>query len=54
MPKAKKEKKITDSMQEVAVEILLEIIFSESLSDFFENSLDKIMTAYSLCKDPFT
>lgn len=54
MKKPKKQKQITNTMQEVAVDILMQIIFCKDMQEFFDKSFDNIIKTYNLCDDPFT
>lgn len=51
----KKEKTITNSMQEVAVDILIDIITEEYHGEPLKKEFfDRIMERYDLWEDPFT
>ena len=53
-----KQKKITDTMQKVAVDILQEIeVYMMSVKDYpdeIQQIFDKMYERYELCNDPFT
>ena len=48
-----KQRKITNTMQEVAADILLRFAFVESKEEFWE-VYKEVYKVYELCDDPFT
>ena len=48
-----KQRKITDTMQEVAADILTRFTFVESKEEFWKE-YEEIENKYALCQDPFT
>ena len=45
--------KITKTMQKVAVDILMEFMFTRNMDEVIE-AYHRVMEQYNLCEDPFT
>ena len=45
--------KITKQMQKVAVDILMEIVFTRDMDELIE-AYKRVIEKYGLCEDPFT
>ena len=45
--------KITKTMQKVAVDILMEFMFTQDMDEVVE-AYDRVFERYGLCNDPFT
>lgn len=45
--------KITKTMQRVAVDILMEFMFTKNMDEVIE-AYDRVFERYELCEDPFT